>query len=291
MAGEDAAHLRARVAALVGRDITSWTRATGGYTQASRFVATFDDGTSAFAKASTDADSERWLRAELLAYRSIEGDFMPRLLAGGTDEGGTLLLLEDLSSAVWPPPWSPDLVERVIRTLADVSKTPAPEGFPSLADQRADVSGWYLVEQDPAPFLSLGLCSQTWLRAALPDLVRAEAAAELAGEALLHLDVRSDNICFQGDRTLLIDWNWACTGNPAIDVVAWLPSLHLEGGPAPDELYDDDPAPVAMIAGYFAARAGLPMPPHLARVREIQLKSLRVALPWAARALQLPPPE
>ncbi len=291
MTVEDAKHLRDRVAALMGREVIRWNRATGGYSQAARFVATFDDGSSAFVKASTAPDTEHWLQAELTAYRSLDGDFMPRLLTGASDESGILLVLEDLSEAVWPPPWSMDLVDRVVHTLDQVAKAPAPRGLPLLADQRADVSGWYLVERDPSPFLSLSLCSSEWLRLALPELLRAEAAAELAGEALLHLDVRSDNICFSGDRTLLIDWNWASIGNPVIDLVAWLPSLYMEGGPAPEELYDGDPAPVAMIAGYFAARAGLPMPPPLAGVREVQLESLRVALPWAARALRLPPPD
>jgi hypothetical protein len=291
MAVEDVTHLRGRVAALVGREVIRWIRATRGYTQAARFLATFDDGSSAFVKASTDTNTKRWLQTELTVYRSLDGDFMPRLLASASDESGTLLVLEDLSEAIWPPPWSMDLVDRVVHTLDQVSKAPAPQGFPLLADQRADLSGWYLVERDPAPFLSLRLCSPEWLRLVLPKLLRAEAAAELAGDALLHLDVRSDNICFSGDRTLLIDWNWASIGNPVIDLVAWLPSLYLEGGPAPEELYDRDPAPVAMIAGYWAARAGLPMPPHLARVREIQLESLGIALPWATRALRLPPPD
>jgi thiamine kinase-like enzyme len=40
----------------------------------------------------------------------------------------------------------------------------------------------------------------------------------LAGKDLLHIDLRSDNICFAGDRTLLIDWNLACHGNGLLDL-------------------------------------------------------------------------
>jgi thiamine kinase-like enzyme len=53
---------------------------------------------------------------------------------------------------------------------------------------------------------------------------------------LLHFDVRSDNVCFAGDRAVLVDWNWAAIGNPVMDVAARLPSLHAEGGPPPEEI-------------------------------------------------------
>jgi len=42
-----------------------------------------------------------------------------------------------------------------------------------------------------------------------------------------------------------------------------------------------------LIAGFFAARAGLPPPLTAPKVREIQRRQLEVALPWAARELGL----
>ena len=45
----------------------------------------------------------------------------------------------------------------------------------------------------------------------------------------------------------------------------------------------------AVISGYFAQRAGLPKIPTAPRVRQVQRKQLGTALPWAARALGLPP--
>jgi hypothetical protein len=75
-----------------------------------------------------------------------------------------------------------------------------------------------------------------------------------------------------------------------LDIAVWLPSLRLEGGPEPDEILSHEPALTALIAGYFAARAGLDPPWEGSRVRDIQLAQLRIALPWAARSLDLPPP-
>ncbi len=291
MTANDIARLCAPVEALVGRKVVAWAPVPTGYTQAARWIASFDDGSSAFVKAGTDDSTDQWLKAELDVYRSVHADFLPALLgSSSTEDGRSLLLLEDLSGGLWPPPWSPSLVERVLSTLSRVASTPVPAGIPSIEDQRPHVSGWPMVERDPAPFLSLGVCSSQWLGRALPVLLRAEREAVFEGEAFLHFDVRSDNICFSGDRTLLVDWNWASFGNPSLDIVTWLPSLRSEGGPSPDELYSGEPELIAWFAGYLAGRAGLPPPQGLEGVRTVQSRQLTVALPWAARALGLPQP-
>ncbi|OLE18854.1 MAG: hypothetical protein AUG88_02720 [Actinobacteria bacterium 13_1_20CM_4_68_12] len=112
----------------------------------------------------------------------------------------------------------------------------------------------------------------------------------LEGEAFLHLDVRSDNLCLKEGRAVLVDWNFAHVGNPLLDIVGWLPSLRLEGGPDPWELVPDSQGLAALLAGYFASRAGLPTPATAPRVREFQRRQAEIALPWAARELGFPPP-
>jgi aminoglycoside phosphotransferase (APT) family kinase protein len=121
----------------------------------------------------------------------------------------------------------------------------------------------------------------------LPTMLAASDAATLKGDAVLHLDVRSDNLCFSGDRTVLVDWNHACLANPEIDRAFFLPSVHAEGGPRPDDVADIDIPMVAVVAGFFACRAGLPPVPDAPGVRPIQRKQLEVALPWAIRSLAL----
>ncbi|MGH3031166.1 MAG: hypothetical protein ACRDNE_10445 [Gaiellaceae bacterium] len=74
-------------------------------------------------------------------------------------------------------------------------------------------------------------------------------------------------------------------------MAAWLPSLEAEGGPPPEALLPEAPEAAAFMSGFFAARAGLPPIPTAPHVREIQLAQLLTALPWAARALGLPPPQ
>jgi hypothetical protein len=89
-----------------------------------------------------------------------------------------------------------------------------------------------------------------------------------------------------------VDWNFAAVGNAEFDVAFWLPSLRAEGGPAPKEVAGGiDPGVVALVAGFFASGAGLPVIPAAPRVRHIQRVQLEVALPWAAAVLGLPAPD
>jgi aminoglycoside phosphotransferase (APT) family kinase protein len=112
------------------------------------------------------------------------------------------------------------------------------------------------------------------------------------GDAFLHFNVRSDNVCFRTDGSaVLVDWNLTAVGNAQTDLVFWLPSLEAEGGPAPEVVLPDaEPGLVSTCAGFFCARAARPAIPTAPRVRHVQLVQARTALPWAARVLGLPSP-
>jgi hypothetical protein len=279
---------------MAGNAAVEWRPAAGGYTPAERWVVRFADGSTAFVKAATpiNPDIATWLREEYEIYRSIRAPFLAELRGwDDDDEAGPVLLLEDLSGGKWPPPWSAERVERVRETLDAIHASPPPDTLPTLESERDSFRGWAHVAEEPGPFLGLELCSSRWLDHALPALVDAESDAVFQGTDLLHLDVRSDNICFIGDRTVFVDWNWATTGNGRLDLVSWLPSLAVEGGPSPADIVDDEPQLGAVIAGFFAERAPLPEIPTAPRVRPAQKAQLRVALPWVAGMLGLPPPE
>jgi hypothetical protein len=276
----------ARVSALLHETPRAWQAVTGGYTPAARWLAHLNDK-AVFVKHATTPLTQKMLRRELLSYETISGDFMPSALAWQDHEDEPLLIIEDLSAAHWPPPWTPTHIDAVRAMLDRLHAQTAPSELPPCAL----TPSWPKVAADPAPFLSLGIVSAAWLDAALPAILAAEAACQIEGDALCHFDIRSDNLCFRPDgRAVLIDWAEACRGNPALDLGAWLPSLAREGGPSPDEILPNRPDVAAMICGYFAARAGLPIIPDAPRVRDIQAKQLSTALPWMIRALGLPAP-
>ena len=237
----------------------------------------------------TTAHTAQALQLEAQVYRRLAAAFVPRLVAWADDPAEPLLVIEDLSAAFWPPPWSSELVNEVCETLDTLHRSQVE--LSTIAEVHGNLSdGWQSVARDPEPFLKLGLTSRDWLERALPLLIGASADVGTEGSDVAHFDTRSDNICRAARGVVLVDWNCACLGNGQLDTGFWLPSLHAEGGPAPEEILPDRPDIAACVSGYFAARAGLPGIPDAPRVRSVQLQQLVPALHWVARELGLPTP-
>lgn len=264
---------------------------TRGYTHNERMVVTLRDGRSVFAKRAVDEVTARWLRREHQMYEALRNEmFVPKAVAW-VDCDLPILVLEDVSDAIWPPPWDRAKVDAVLSVLDELAQCQIPEGLPRLVNGEQLDEGWHRVLAEPSEFLSLRLCDAAWLERAGPVLCAAAAAAPLEGGVLLHGDVRSDNLCFRHGAALLVDWNLASIGNPQVDLAFWLPSLAAEGGPSPETVAPGCcPELAAYVSGFFACRAGQAEIPHAPLVRQVQRQQLRMALPWAARALDLPPP-
>jgi aminoglycoside phosphotransferase (APT) family kinase protein len=136
-----------------------------------------------------------------------------------------------------------------------------------------------------------------WSRRHLDALADLEARAPeaVAGDTLLHFDVRADNILFDraDDRVWFVDWPHACIGAAWLDVVAFAPSVAMQGGPSPDPLFARYPqatgadreavnAGLAAVAGYFTRQSLLPPPPGIPTVRAFQAAQGVVAREWLA---------
>ena len=280
----DESDLLDAIAPILGWEPASLSPVRGGYTPAARFVARKGEH-RAFVKAATTPHTAKLLRQEIAAYRSLQGDLRPKLLGFDADRTLPILVIEDLSAATWPPPWTDAAVSAAIASVDALHRMAA--DLPPCAAIHRDLKGWAIVQADAAAFLSLGIVSADWLSKALPALIEAEAACPTAGDAPCHWDLRSDNMCLVGGTMKLVDWAEACLSNPRLDLGSWLPSLAFEGGPPPEAILPDAPEVAAWVSGYFAARAGLPMIPDAPFVRRVQREQLSTALPWARRALRL----
>lgn len=242
----------------------SWMPVERGYTAAKRGLVSLSDGRRVFVKVGTEELSIEWLRSEHEAYLVVDREFHPEFVGWDDDGDLPVLVLEDVSDGFTVPPWTVETVAAVRGLLERLGTAPAPPGWPRLTDYGLHETGWPAVAGDPMPFLALGVCSETWLDAHLAALTHAGAELDLDGESLVHFDVRSDNLCFSEGRALLVDWNSSCAGHPLVDLAGWLPSLALEGGPKPHEVFPvhpDTAGLASLMAGFFAARAGLPPPP------------------------------
>jgi thiamine kinase-like enzyme len=280
--------LASRIEGLVGARVESYSRVEGGYTAALGLLCRTDKA-SFFAKVGTTPGTCASLGREIHVYERLSGDFMPRLLASDDDESEPILIIEDLSSQHWAPPWDARQIELTLAQIHALHDTPASlETFAQV--HGTGYANWRAVAEDPLPFLSLGVADAAWLEAALPTLVRYEESCPTEGDSLTHCDLRSDNICVTAERAVFVDWNAACLSNPRLDLGFWLPSLAYESGLEPEKILPGAPEVAAWVSGYFAARAGLPALSDAPRVRTVQRRQLETALPWAARALALPPP-
>lgn len=278
--------LEHRLAAIVGAEPLDWAQRAGGYSTAERYTVTLDDGRRVFVKAARPEHMAGWLRREHEVYVSLQGSFIPQLIGFDDDGQRPMLVIEDLSDADWTPHWTPERIELIRGALDELhASAPPPNTNPIRETYTSWFGRWRIVESDPDPFLSLGLRSPDWLADRLPAIIETADAAPVDGDAVTHLDVRSDNVCTLDGRAVLVDWNFVSLAAHELDLAAWACSLALESGPPPWILLPDSPGFAAFISGIFASVAGLPAPETAPTVREFQARQLAVALDWLDREL------
>src|SRR5437762_2973597 len=98
-----------------------------------------------------------WLRLEYRNYQALDGmRYLPALLGWYDDGDSPVLVIEDLSDATWPPPWSTEGVDAVLQALADVQATTTPTGIEDAFGALFDIhEGWDPMRADPTVALKL----------------------------------------------------------------------------------------------------------------------------------------
>jgi aminoglycoside phosphotransferase (APT) family kinase protein len=253
------------------------------------------DGRRFFAKAvgpEPNPDSPEFHRREARFAAALPPDTpAPRFLFSVDDGAWVALVFEDVEGHEPELPWREAELGRVLDALADLSRalTPAPIAAPPVVEAVDELlHGWRSLEHPV----------DEWAAAHVDELRALEAswAAGAAGETLLHGDVRADNILITPDRVVFVDWPHACVGAAWIDLVLFLPSVAMQGGPHPWEIWESHPLGrdvprvrlqplLAGLAGFFAYRSTLPPPPGLPTLRDFQRAQGVEALAWLRRSL------
>lgn len=290
--------VRGAIEQRIGGRVVDAVTQPGGFSPGLAARLQVEDGRRVFVKAvSEDANPDTpWIHrreAEVVAELPPEAP-VPKLL-WTFDEGGWVALgLTDIDGHTPVQPWRSDELDLVIEGLQRLHEvlTPPPLESATAADAFAtEIKGWSELQSTYATGLD------AWSMKNLDRLVDLEASAPsmLSGETLLNFDVRADNILIAGDQAYFVDWPWARVGPPFVDWLGLAPSVHMQGGPKPDELLRNAPlidipdeainAALASLTGYFLGHSRRPPPPGIPTVRAFQQAQGEVALAWLRERL------
>jgi hypothetical protein len=263
-----------------------------GHTRNEHWVVELADGGRVFVKQANDETGAGWLRDEHTIYANVRGDFLARMLGWCDEPEATMLVLEDLSDADWPPPWS---VEKIRAWSASRSRTQLPMSLQPECRHSRRFRG---------PF-RLGVGCPGSLRLPCPWAMFDRLASRLATSSysggpqlrtggqvartprrpqrqhLLSGRPRAPSRLERGLRRESVRRAGQLAAEP-----------RTEGGPDPWELRPKSGNAAALVSGMWADLAWRPPAPRSrADVRALERRQLAVALPWAARMLGLPAPD
>lgn len=272
---------------VVGARVVEAESQEGGFSPGLAARVRLSDGRRLFVKADGDAlnaESAELNRQEARIAASLPSSVpAPRLLASFDEAGWVALVFEDANGRPPRLPWRRTDLVRVLAALTKLasSLTPSPIVLPVLADSR-DFTGFAELREITRSGDSLEDLDP-WVVRNLDRLAQAEASWPEAtrGETLLHLDIRADNLLFTAGGVLFVDWPHATVGASWVDLLGFLPSVAMQGGPKPWAIFDEHPlghraepaaviSAVAGLAGFFIARGRHPDPPGLPTVRRFQ---------------------
>ncbi len=241
--------------------------------------------------------SPEFHRREAVVSASLPaGPQFPRLLDVYDDGDWVALAFVAIDGRPPAHPWDRRELQAAVRALdaLHLALTPNPVADAQPAADRLQplFGGWAELAAMAEPPEGL----DEWSGRHLSRLAELESGwpDALAGSTLLHCDVRSDNLLVTSHGVVFVDWPHACVGAPVFDLVAWAPSVELEGGPAPEELLAlsasgsaidrDVVAPLVAAFGGFLVRHSLySPPPGLPTLRAFQGAQGAVALAWLRR--------
>ena len=231
------ASVRAYVEDRLGAPVTAWSSAGTGFTPGFASRLDLADGSPVFVKAASTEYDERhgWPLSD--AYRlearnlDVLGDRVgspPMLWHGEPELAGArwiVVCFEYVDAAPPRRPWRRDQLATVLDRLAELAPALA-QAPPEL--QLGSVVDHLLESLDERLARAAAGWEPAWL--SVVSGLTSQAARHLSGSALVHMDLRDDNVLVGRDgRVWLVDWNWPGTGAPWIDLICVLLSAYGDG--------------------------------------------------------------
>ncbi len=296
--------VRSRIAELAGAPVSAEIGATTGFSPGFAAVLELSDGRQAFVKAvSTEQnpDSPNLSRREIHVARALPAEVSaPRMLWSDDDGDWVIVAFEVAHGRAPEQPWRSEDLAQVLDALVALARVELP--FPSLLprydeEMATAFTGWRTLLRDPelariAAAVDPGELG-SWAAAHIDELAvwEQDGLRALSGNALVHGDLRADNVILDGPRTWFIDWPHAAQGAPWVDLAFMLPSVAMQGGGDPQQIFWSHPssegvapaelrAALAGLAGYLAAGSFAPAPLGIPNLRAFQRAQAVAALVW-----------
>ena len=283
----------------LGSKVADAQSQAGGFSPGVAARLELTDGTRVFVKAvssSPNRDSPAIYRREARIAAALPAHVPAPALRWSSDDGDWVVLaFDDIDGRTPELPWIATELERVLdalHALAD-ALTPSPIPLEPASEALGRLfGGWRDVANGSVETAALPagvydhLAELVELETGWPEAVR--------GDALVHLDVRADNLLLTDDRVYVVDWPWAAVGARWLDLVAMLPSVAMQGGPDPDTVWrahplsegvhdDDVDALIAALTGMLVYRSLQPPAPGIPTLRSFQAAQGAQAMAWLAR--------
>ncbi|CAM5791352.1 Aminoglycoside phosphotransferase domain-containing protein OS=Cellulomonas persica OX=76861 GN=CPE01_03590 PE=4 SV=1 [Cellulomonas persica] len=297
--------VRTRIGDLAGAQVSAEIDATSGFSPGFAAVLELADGRDVFVKAVSpeqNPHSPELARAEIRNAAALPPEVPAPPLLWSHDDGDWVVLgFEAVHGRSPVLPWRPDDLGEVLETVGRLADAEPVSGhtLPRTDDQLADdFQGWRHLAAGPGSALDElareGGSTGQWAVDSLERLVLLEqdALPACAGDALVHGDLRADNVMIDDHgRVWLIDWPHASVGAPWLDLAFMLPSVALQGGGDPAAIFrghqlsvgvsdDELRACLAALAGYFAYGSVQPPPPGIPNLRAFQRAQAYATLAW-----------
>lgn len=292
--------LVAQIEAAAGSSVALVEGSAFGFSPGFAGVVRFADGSNQFLKvmsASRDPWSIDINRREALVLADLPGEVPAPRLCWKFEAGEWLVVAIEALDGDHPQASNdPAHADAVWAALSDLADVKAPASLPAFHVHHADLfTQWRDFAEAPnldARLASLGPNGE-WVESRLPLFMEWEqdAIEVTEGDALVHGDLRADNMLLTSGGIAIVDWPHASRGAPWIDLAGHLPAHEMYGGGAARAVFrahplasavsaDAERAFVCTLAGYFTLQSTEPPPPALPGLREFQRAQAIPALKW-----------
>lgn len=298
--GDLPAAVRTGVERVLGDTVVEAVSQQHGFSPGTADRVRLASGRTAFIKAARSATNvltAKLHRTEAVITAALPAGVPAPPFLGMYDDGvWVALVLGEIVGAHPRNPWRGEDIAQVLDALLDMARIEIPDGLelPRNQDElKGALAAWKRIRENPPADLHPSAATHLELL----EKMEARGVVAMAGENLVHGDLRADNILLTDSGPVFVDWPWATRGAAWTDGLSILVNAKtlatdfdadqwLEEHELFRDVADADVDGVlAGLAGYFIDTSRHAPPPGMPSLREIQASKGNAVLGWLMQRL------